>query len=123
MIRIVGVQRSESADREFVLLQNQGSLRINLRGHLILSDSAFEACDLSRTAHVFSDDAQVPPGMYVMLHTGLGENRWTKTKDGALVYYAFMGRDSAFWRRCDGPLHVLSTQHTFAERREAVRLL
>ena len=122
MLRIVGVQRSEACDSEFVLLQNQGGLRAQLRGHLVLSEAALEGAELGQSAYLFRDDALVPPGMYVMLHSGAGSNRWTKTKDGALVYYVFMNRAEPFWSGVSGPLHVLNTQHTFAERRETVRL-
>jgi hypothetical protein len=117
VIRIVGVQKNASPSEEFVLLQNQGALRLNLRGHLILSECAIDG-SLCNTAHAFSDDVLVPAGMYVCLYSGFGESRWVKTKDGALVYYAFMGRDRAVWRDTIGPLHVLCTQHSYSERRE-----
>lgn len=118
----MGLQRNESTAQEFVLLQNQGSLRLNLRGHMVLSDAAIEASDLSFSAHAFNDDVQVPPGMYVLLSTGRGTPRWTRTKEGALVYYAFMNRDACVWERVAGSLHVLSTQHTFTERAPALLL-
>jgi hypothetical protein len=72
VIRIVGLQRNESTTQEFILLQNQGSLRLSLRGHVIVSDAAIENSDLSFAAHAFNDDVQVPPGMYVLLSTGRG---------------------------------------------------
>ncbi len=122
MIRIVGIQRNEVPEQEFVLLQNQGSLRLNIRGHLVMSQSALEGADLASFAHAFSDEALIPPGMYVVLSTGVGEPRWTKTKEGQLVYYAYMGRRQAVWDRCSGPIHVLATQHTFAERVPAIVL-
>ena len=122
MIRIVGIQRNEVPEREFVLLQNQGSMRLNLRGHLVMSQSAIEGADLTMTAHAFADDVLVPPGMFVLLSTGYGEPRWAKTKDQQLVYYAFMGRAHTVWDRCSGPIHVLGTQHTFTERSPAMLL-
>ncbi len=122
MIRIVGLQRNESASQEFVLLQNQGSLRLNLRGHLVVSDAAIENSDLSFAAHAFNDDVQVPPGMYVLLSTGRGTPRWTRTREGSLVYYAFMNRDACVWDRIVGPVHVLHPHHTFTERAPALML-
>ena len=122
MIRIVGLQRNESTTQEFVLLQNQGSLRLSLRGHLVVSEAAIEDANLSVSAHAFSDDVLVPPGMYILLFTGCGTPRWTRSKDGALVYYAFMNRDTAVWDRSTGPLHVLCTQHTYSERPPALLL-
>jgi len=122
VIRIVGLQRNESAKQEFVLLQNQGSLRMNLRGHLVISEAAIEQSDLSIGAHAFSDEALVPPGMYILLFTGHGSPRWTRTREGALVYYAFMNRDTSVWDRSAGPLHVLCPQHTYTERPPALLL-
>jgi hypothetical protein len=120
VIRIIGVQRNDSASKEFILLQNQGSLRINLKGHLVLSESAIVESDLSYAAHVFSDDCLIPPGMYVLLSTGSGESRWTRTKEGAMLYYVFMNRSGPVWDRTEGPVHVLSLQHTYAERGPAL---
>ncbi len=120
MIRIVAVQKSTNPDEEFVLLQNQGSLRMSLRGHLVLSDCAINGEDISRSAHVFSEGENIPAGMYILLRSGTGIPRWTKTKDGALVYYAFMGRNKPVWECTTGPIHILAPQHTFTERREAV---
>jgi hypothetical protein len=119
VIRIVGVQKNAVAEQEFVLLQNQGSMRISLRGHVVLSDCAVETGDLGMTAHAFKDDVPVPPGMYVILFSGHGTSRWAKTKDGAQVYYTYMGRDACVWERSTGPLHVLNRIHTYAERRQA----
>lgn len=99
-----------------MLLQNQGSLRLNLRGHLVMSQSALEGAELASVAHVFSEEALIPPGVYVVLSTGVGEARWTKTKEGTLVYYAYMGRRHSVWDRCSGPIHILNTQHTYTER-------
>jgi len=122
VIRIVGLQRNESTTQEFVLLQNQGSLRLNLRGHLVVSEAAIEESNLSVAAHAFSDDVSIPPGMYILLSTGRGSPRWTRTKEGALVYYAYMNRDISVWDRSAGPIHVLCPQHTFTERVPALLL-
>ena len=118
MIRIIGIQRSEGPDKEFVLLQNQGALRINLRGHLVMSECAVNDQDLSRFVHLFTDDVLIPAGMYVLLGTGEGENRWSRTKDGSLIFYSYMHRRSTVWDRCVLPLHLLNTQHSYSERRE-----
>lgn len=95
-------------------------MRINLRGHLLLSECGIDGGDLSRAAYAFVDDVLVPAGMYVCLFTGVGQSRWVKTKDGALVYYAYIGRDQAMWRECLGPIHILGTQHSYSERRELI---
>lgn len=120
MIRIVGVQRNAFAEQEFVLLQNQGSNQISLRGHLVLSDCAWESGEMRDQAHVFRDDVEIPPDMYVILFSGHGSPRWAHTKDGTRVYYAYMGRDSSVWTRAEGPLHVLQRTHSFSQSREAL---
>ena len=122
MIRIVGVQRSSIPEKEFVLLQNQGSLRAKLRGHLVASDEVFQTFDLSEGAHAFTDEEHIPAGMFVILYSGCGEPRWAKTKEGQLIYYAFMGRRSSVWEHIPGAIHILSTQHTYAERPPALLL-
>lgn len=122
MIRIVGVQRHELAQKEFILLQNQGSLRINLKGHLVAGEVAIASSDLSFAAHAFAEDALVPPGMYVLLSTGCGEPKWARTKEGSLVYYTYMNRTSPVWERSCGAVHLLALQHTYAERGPALLL-
>ncbi len=98
-----------------MLLQNQGNLRISLRGHVLLSECALSGRDLTKSSHVFADDEWIPAGMYVLLVTGRGEAKWTKSKDGALIFHAFMDRDFPVWDRCESPLHLLNRQHSFVE--------
>lgn len=116
MIRIVGIQRSDRPDEEFVLFQNQGTLREILRGHCVLSESALECEENIGQSHVFRDEEQIPSGMYVILYTGHGKPRWARTKENALVYFAYMGRDASVWNSCPGPLHLLVKQHSYATR-------
>lgn len=116
MIRIVGIQRNERPDEEFVLFQNQGTLRELLRGHCVLSEAALDSDDNIGQSHVFRDEEQIPSGMYVILFTGRGEPRWARTKDNALVFFAYMQRDESVWTRSPGPLHLLVKQHSYASR-------
>jgi hypothetical protein len=116
LLRIVGLQRDPIPEREFVLLQNQGSMRVTLRGHAILSEMAISSNRLSPGAFAFSVEESIPSGMYVLLRTGFGEPKWGKTKEGQLVYHAFMNRAEVAWPQESGALHVLKTQHTFSER-------
>jgi hypothetical protein len=122
VIRIVGVQRSATPEKEFVLLQNQGSLRVRLRGHILASDAAFDTCDLSVGSHAFSDDELIPPGMFVLVFTGSGTPRWTKTKENQLVYYTYMNRRGPVWENAPGSVHILTTQHSYVERPPAMLL-
>ncbi len=95
-------------------------MRITLRGHVVLSECAVDSGDLGDTAHAFKDEVHIPPGMYVILFSGPGNPRWAKTKDGAMVYYTYMGKEAGVWNRNAGPLHVLNKVHTYTERREAL---
>jgi hypothetical protein len=122
VIRIVGVQRHELPEKEFILLQNQGSLRINLKGHIVAGETAIATSDLSFAAHALADDALIPPGMYVLLSSGCGEPKWKTTKDGAMIYYTYMNRASSVWDRVFGNVHLLGLQHTYAERSQALLL-
>lgn len=122
MIRIIGVQRNAAPEQEFLLLQNQGGLRVKLRGHVVMSECALGDGNLSQYAHVFCDDVQVPAGMYVLLASGSGEPRWAKTRDGQMIYYCYMNRLSPVWEFCAGPVHILAPQHTYAERGPALLL-
>jgi hypothetical protein len=115
VIRIVGIQRSEDPSREFVLLQNQGSRRLTLRGHGVVPEHAIETGGFEGVFFL-QDDVLIPPGMFVVLKTGFGQNRWGRTKDGTHVYFCHMNRTEPVWLYVRGPVHVLATQHTFVER-------
>lgn len=116
MLRIVGVQRSDSPEQEFILLQNQGSMRVQLRGYVIMSESAIERGSMYANSHVMADEIAIPPGMYVLLFTGTGTPRWTRTKDGMHVYQTYMQQDLPVWSRTEGPLHIMHAHHTYVER-------
>ena len=121
MIRIVGIQRNEDPAKEFILLQNQGSLRINLRGHVVIGDAAVNAGDPSEALHIFTDDVDVHPGMYVLLRSGGGVSHWNHSQDRYSTFYSYMQRRSGVWYRHLGAVHVLAPQHSWQERpREAM---
>lgn len=123
MIRIVGLQRNPSPDQEFILLQNQGSMRINLRGHVILTESAFLSGILGDSYFSFTQDMTIAPGQYVVLYSGFGTARMVRTKDGMMVYHVYMGRELSVWQNSLLPLHVLGIQHSYQERTEKSLLL
>ncbi len=117
MVRIIGVQRNEDIGSEFVLLQNQGSMKINLKGHIIAAKTVIEGGDAKEAIHIFTDDVDVHPGMYVLLRTCAGVGHWNYMQDRYSTYYAYMHRRAAIWNRHTGPLHVLSLQHSWVERK------
>lgn len=119
MLRIVGVQKSERATGEFVLLQNQGGLRMNLAGHAVMAGGLVdgETFGQSPDVHVFSEEEQVPSGTFVLLSTGCGSSRWALTKDGQRILHVYMNRELPVWTRREGPVSVLGVQHTYVPRR------
>lgn len=123
MIRIVGLQRQQNSDQEFVLLQNQGSLRTSLRGHVVVSEGAFLSGEVGEAVHSFTQDITVAPGQYIVLYTGFGTSRWVRTKDSMMVYHCYMGRNAGVWINTILPLHVLGIQHSYQERTEPALLL
>ncbi|MBX3117734.1 MAG: hypothetical protein KF784_01615 [Fimbriimonadaceae bacterium] len=116
VLRIVGVQRSETLAQEFILLQNQGHLRVRLRGHILMSEDAIEGCGLSDSAHVIREDEYIPPGLFVLVSTGKGTPHWGKTKDGAYVYHTYLGMAAPFWNGHQGTIHILAPHHSYCER-------
>lgn len=116
MIRIVGVQKSENIGQEFVLLQNQGSMRVKLKGHAVVAESALRSGESNSAVHLFTDETDIMPGQFVLLRTCMGSSHWSMTAEGQRVYYTHMDRIGAVWERHPGPLHVLAPQHTYCER-------
>lgn len=116
MIRIIGIKRYPDAQDEFILLQNQGHMRAHLRGHAIIADKCLSDETAIPAVHFFSDDEYVQPGCFVLLKTGHCESKWTRTKDGALLYQVSMGRSKSVWDQVSGAIHVLNVQHSYCER-------
>ncbi len=119
MLRIVGVEKSERAAREFVLLQNQSGLRMSLAGYAVMAgglvdgETFGEAPDI----HVFAEEEQIPGGTFVLLATGFGTPRWALTKDGQRIFHVYMNRERPLWSRREGPVSLLGVQHTYNPRR------
>lgn len=114
MIRIVGVERSEFAAQEFILLQNQGSMRQTLRGHVLMAASALQTGIGSQ--YVFTDETSVGAGQFIMLRSGMGQSGWKQTKDGSVMYCVYAGASQPLWQTCGESIHVLHVQHSFATR-------
>jgi hypothetical protein len=116
MIRIVGVQRSDEVAQEFILLQNQGNMKVNLRGHALVADLELLGLDGAGALHLFSDDVEVQAGAYVLLRTVPCRTHWNHCNEGQLIYHTTMSRTELVWSRCEGALHLLKPQHTYCER-------
>src|SRR5690349_13825679 len=116
MIRIVGVQRSDEVAQEFILLQNQGNMKVNLRGHALVADLELLGLDGAGALHLFADDVEIHAGAYVLLRTVPCRPHWNQCAEGQLIFYASMGRHELVWSRCEGAIHLLKPQHTYCER-------
>lgn len=118
MLRIVGINRHPEVEREFVLLQNQGGLRVNLRGHIVMAEACVNEGEPLDCLHILTEDVVIPPGAFVILYTGVGESKWTRTKDQSLAYYCHIGKEQSIWDRRPGAIHVLSIQHSYQTRQQ-----
>jgi len=115
MIRIIGVQRSERPEKEFVLLQNQGARRIPLEGFLLTDDLGLgDPMKYGDRIYYFRTDIKMIPSAYVALVTGWGEDGWRKTDDCTAIYQMHWGREHPVWSGYDLPLHLLSVVNTHA---------
>ena len=119
MLRIVGVEKSERAAREFILLQNQSGLRMSLAGHAVIAGGLVggETFEEAPDVHVFREQEQIPGGTFVLLSTGHGNPCWALTKDGQRIFHVYMNRDRPVWSRREGPVSLLGVQHTYIPRR------
>ena len=122
MIRIVGLQRHDDIAKEFVLLQNQGSMKVALKGHVVAAQSVVDGGELLDAIHIFTDDVEVLPGMYVLLRTCPGVGHWNHTHDRYSTYYGYMHRLTPVWLKQSGAVHVMAPQHRYVERKSEAAL-
>jgi hypothetical protein len=115
----MAVQRSDDPQREYVLLQNHGSLRVDLKGHVLADDVGLEKSDRERM-HVFSSDAQIPAMAYVLLITGKGKDGWYQDNDARPVYCVYWNKSTPIWSARLDPIHLLNVIHTNRPRSEGL---
>lgn len=119
MIRIVGVQPNENIGQEFVLLQNQGNMRINLRGYALIADSNLSDPPGLQNVFVINEDISIPPGHHAAIRTGSGTSDWCHKHDGYHVYHFFLGRNTPIWEP-ETTVHLLTPTHKFATKKVEV---
>ncbi len=122
MIRIVGIQRDSNPLREFVLLQHQAPMRTMLRGHAVMTDDYISGKNPSGI-FAFTDLEYINASQFIMIRSGVGESRWSATKDGGLIYTVFTGRSHTSWSEDFSEFHVLHTQHSYTERQVSLELV
>lgn len=116
MIRIVGVQRNENIGQEFVLLQNQGNMRLNLRGYTLIAESAIDEPAGLQEAYVIAEDIDIPAGHHAAIRTGSGTSTWCHKHDGYHIYHLFLGRNTPIWARLTGDVHLLAPTHKYSDK-------
>jgi hypothetical protein len=115
MLKIVEVHPGQSAQSEYVVLQNQGVMTVDLRGWALCTD-AYLTGDPGRMAdemYIFREAIPIKPYTRVVLFTGIGENGWVPTIDGKQAYCAYWNRSERVWSR-SANVHVL---HVFNSKK------
>lgn len=115
MLRIVGIQRSDRVSEEFVLLQNHCSMRLHLRGHILVTEKRILNPE-EGFIFVFPEDELIHSGAFVLLRAGYGDSRWGRTKEGALVYTTYLNQKVFGWHHTGEKIHISSIQHSYEER-------
>ncbi len=97
MLKIVEVHPAANPQSEYVVLQNQGLVTVNLRGWAVCTEDYLEGSAQEAVAgmYVFRDDIPVKPYARVVLFTGEGIAGWVPTVDGKQAYCAYWGRTQA----------------------------
>ena len=108
MLKIVEVHPAANPQGEYVVLQNQGLVTVNLRGWAICTEDYLTGSPQEAAAgmYVFREDIAVKPYARVVLFTGGGEAGWVPTVDGKQAYCAYWGRTQAIWKHSQ-TVHVL----------------
>lgn len=123
MIRIVGIQRHEDVTKEFILLQNQGSMRVKLRGHTLISDHSMDEPSGAQVAYCIRDDIYIQPGQYILVRTCSGEAKWDFKNEGYVTYCTYLRLSESAWQNSNGIIHILAPQHSLAEKQKATMLI
>jgi hypothetical protein len=119
MLKIVEVHTTPRAQSEYVVLQNQGLVNVNLRGWALCTDAFLEADTrkLVDEMYVFREDVQIKPYARVVLFTGRGENEWMDTIDGKHAYCVYWCRNEPIWGDAGSVnvLHMLTTRRVVSQ--------
>lgn len=115
MLRIVGIQRSDRVSEEFILLQNHCSMRLPLKGHILVSEKRILSPD-EGFIYVFPEEELIHPGAFVLLRCGYGDGRWGRTKQGTLVFTTYLNQKEFHWHHAGEKIHISSIQHSYEER-------
>ena len=115
MLKIEEVHTSAGVQGEYIVLQNQGLLTVNLRGWALCTDAFLDGDEtqLVNGLYVFREEEQIKPYTRVVLFTGSGVNGWVPTIDGRLAYCAYWGKKERIWTLANY-VHVI---HLFTSKK------
>lgn len=100
MLKVMEVHPAKDARGEYLVLQNQGTVSVDLRGWALCT-MAYLQGDAAQRAHemyVFREEANIRPYTRVVLFSGQGEDGWQETIDGRQAYCAYWKRDRGIWK-------------------------
>ncbi len=108
MLKIVEIHSAESVQNEYIVLQNQGVVTVNLKGWAVCTDAYLleNEFDMKSGMYVFRMSEEVKPYTHIVLFTGAGQNGWVPTNDGRLAYCAYWGNSERVWSEAKN-IHVL----------------
>ena len=99
MLKIVEIHSAITVQNEYIVLQNQGVVTVNLKGWAVCTDAYLLENELFMKSgmYVFRMSEEVKPYTHVVLFTGAGESGWVPTNDGRLAYCAYWGNSERVW--------------------------
>jgi hypothetical protein len=113
MLKIVDVHASRTAEGEYIVLQNQGTLTVGLKGCALCSDTYLSGDPslAAREMYIFRYDEFIKPYGRVVLFTGYGEDGWQPTTDGRRCFVVYWNRAEPVWAGCES-VHLLKMDST-----------
>ena len=108
MLRIIDIQVSGTAAGEWVVIQNQGMIPLNLRGWIVTGDMYLtgQAESAAKQMFIFTADEVIKPGVRAVLISSYGSDSWFPTVEGGSAYVAYANRAESLWSQAD-ELHLL----------------
>jgi hypothetical protein len=108
MLKIVDVHASHTPQGEYVVLQNQGTRTVQLKG-IALCSELYLSCDPHTAApetYIFREETVIKPYGRIVLFTGSGYDGWQPTTDGRQCYVAYWNRPELVWSQRES-VHLL----------------
>ena len=113
MLRIVEIHPAQEASGEYIVLQNQGVVSINLQGWAVSTEVYLQGGSegYSQNIYVFKSEVMISPYTHIVLFTGKGKEGWMPTNDGKRAYCAYWERNESIWNH-SSKIHLLQMTST-----------